>query len=284
MFRQPAPGTALTTIRQATGSDNSGSFYSFGVAGVNLVVERALGGIGSGGAYYGNPPGVTPVAGWIAVGLTNATANAFNSFTIAYDGEQWRNGGDGNPAVAPDAVAQTMVVEYGFGATFETVSAWTAAGSAFDFASPTVAQTASTLDGNAAANRAADLGGTVTATWAASDTLWIRWIERDDANNDHGLAIDNFELSVGAPPTNDADYNNDGDVDNDDLAVWTGAFGVSGAGTADADTDTDGTDFLIWQKTYTGPLPGTGAVPEPGSAVLAVLGLLWAGGRGRLRA
>ena len=35
--------------------------------------------------------------------------------------------------------------------------------------------------------------------WANNDTLWFRWIERNDAANDHGLAIDDFSLSL--PPS-----------------------------------------------------------------------------------
>ena len=36
--------------------------------------------------------------------------------------------------------------------------------------------------------------------WAAGDTLWVRWIERNDAGNDHGLAVDDLSLSVSAVP------------------------------------------------------------------------------------
>ena len=42
----------------------------------------------------------------------------------------------------------------------------------------------------------AGLGGTVTGSWEDGETFWIRWIERNDAGNDHGLAIDNFTLST----------------------------------------------------------------------------------------
>jgi hypothetical protein len=28
------------------------------------------------------------------------------------------------------------------------------------------------------------------------DTLWIRWVERNDNGNDHGLAIDDFSFSA----------------------------------------------------------------------------------------
>jgi hypothetical protein len=188
LFRQPSPGTALTTYRASTGSDNTGSFYSFGSSGSS---ERALGGVGSGGTYYGSPTSGA-IAGWIAFAITNDTAGAFDSFTIGYDGEQWRNGGN--------TTQHTMTVEYGFGTTFDTVASWTALGAGFDFTGPIATSTAGLLDGNAAANQVTGLGGTVTANWAPGDTLWIRFTERNDAGNDHGLAIDNFSFSATAAP------------------------------------------------------------------------------------
>ena len=53
LFRQPA-GTpvALTTYSTGTGSSNAGNFYSFGPAANS---DRALGGLGSAGLYFGSP-------------------------------------------------------------------------------------------------------------------------------------------------------------------------------------------------------------------------------------
>lgn len=82
-----------------------------------------------------------------------------------------------------------------------------------------------------------------------------------------------------------ADFTQDDVVDDADLAAWRGAFGVSGFGDADGDGDTDGNDFLAWQRQFGETVtPGTGVaqvVPEPYSAVLAgcALGLLPALGR-----
>jgi arabinan endo-1,5-alpha-L-arabinosidase len=62
-----------------------------------------------------------------------------------------------------------------------------------------------------------------------------------------------------------ADFNADGVVDGLDLPLWAAAYGVDGSATADADYDTDGRDFLLWQRTI-----GAGAAdptaflaPEP---------------------
>ena len=45
-----------------------------------------------------------------------------------------------------------------------------------------------------------------------------------------------------------ADFDDDGDVDGDDLAQWRGDFGVNALSDADNDGDSDGADFLAWQR------------------------------------
>lgn len=79
-----------------------------------------------------------------------------------------------------------------------------------------------------------------------------------------------------------ADFDDDGDVDTDDLLVWQAAYGVNGAGDADGDGDTDGADFLLWQKSWTGAAPlaaESQTVPEASIASLmglaVVMGQLW---------
>ena len=135
------------------------------------------------------------MAGYIAVAVQNVTGGTLSQFTVSFNGEQWRN--SGNPSLAQ----QTMVLEYGFGTTFAAVSSWTTPGGNFDWASPVATATAGAVDGNAAGlvnNR----GGTVTGlSWADTDTLWIRWIERNDSDNDHGLAIDDFSITAVPEPT-----------------------------------------------------------------------------------
>lgn len=187
LFRQPAPGTPVTSYTAGTGSSNAGAFYSFG-----LNNDRALGGVGSGGTYFGSAS-TGSVAGWWAVSIDNATGSSLSAFTVGFDGEQWRNGGN--------AATQTMVLEYGFGASFTSVANWTAPGGAFDFVSPVATASAGALDGNAAANRIAGLGGTISnLNWANGSTLWIRWVERNDSGNDHGLSIDNFSFRAVPEP------------------------------------------------------------------------------------
>jgi hypothetical protein len=67
------------------------------------------------------------------------------------------------------------------------------------------------------------------------------------------------------------DFDEDGDVDGDDLAQWEGDFGVNGLSDADDDGDSDGDDFLAWQRQLGSGLPATGAsatVPEPAPLAL----------------
>ncbi len=181
-------GAAVPTYNSNNGGTNAGAFYSFGTTGSG---ERALGGTASGGAYFGSPPSGA-LAGWITVAINNNTGGALTDFTVGFDGEQWRNGGN--------ATAQTMVLEYGFGPSFGTVGSWTAPGGNFDWTSVVNTTTAAAVDGNVAGlvpGRGGSVGG---QTWNNGDTLWIRWIENNDVGNDHGLGIDNFSFSATPEP------------------------------------------------------------------------------------
>ena len=176
------------TIAADTGTSNAGTFRSYGGSGSG---DRALGGTASGGAYFGSPP-TGAIAGWIAVAFTNNTGAALDGFTLNYSGEQWRNGGN--------ASAQSMVLEFGLGASFGTVGTWAAPGGAFSWTSPVTGATAAAVDGNTA-GLVGGLGGTVSGLdWTNGQTLWLRWVERNDTGNDHGLAIDDLSLTVTAVP------------------------------------------------------------------------------------
>jgi autotransporter-associated beta strand protein len=74
-------------------------------------------------------------------------------------------------------------------------------------------------------------------------------------------------------PAFTADFDEDGDVDGDDLAQWTGDFGLNGNSNADADGDSDGADFLAWQQQLGSEamVAATAAVPEPASLLLVIV-------------
>lgn len=177
-------GAGIPTYRAAMGSEAVGAFYSFGSAG---ATERALGGVGAGTVYFGSPASGA-AAGYIAVALMNGTLNSFNSFTLSFAGEQWRNAGN--------VTAQKMALQYGFGSTVASVATWNTPGGLFDYTSPVTSAAAGAVNGNVA-GRVTGLGGTVSGlNWLAGDTLWIRWIENNDASDDHGLAIDDFSIAA----------------------------------------------------------------------------------------
>jgi hypothetical protein len=86
----------------------------------------------------------------------------------------------------------------------------------------------------------------------------------------------------------EADFDEDGDVDGEDLDNWRDGFEVTldmashSDGDADGDHDVDGDDFLVWQRQLGGGgmiSTAFAAVPEPGAfrfatyTMLAVLGV-----------
>jgi len=176
----------ITTYAADNGGSNTGTFRSFGSSGSS---DRALGGLASGGAYFGSPSSGA-IAGYIAISFTNNSGSALAGFTLGFDGEQWRNGGNTN--------AQSLVAEYGLGASFGAVT-WTAPGSAFNVTSVANTATAAAIDGNVA-GKIAGLGGSINTPWAVGQTLWVRWIDTNDVGNDHGLSIDNLSFSVTPVP------------------------------------------------------------------------------------
>ncbi len=70
-------------------------------------------------------------------------------------------------------------------------------------------------------------------------------------------------------PLLEGDFDNDGDVDSDDLGQWEGDFGQNRFSDADGDGDSDGKDFLAWQRNFSNSSSSTNmAVPEPSSRLL----------------
>jgi hypothetical protein len=74
-----------------------------------------------------------------------------------------------------------------------------------------------------------------------------------------------------------ADFDDDGNVDGDDLVSWGANYGIAAnaqksQGDADADGDVDGADFLVWQQQLgaTPVLAAAASVPEPSAGVLLI--------------
>jgi hypothetical protein len=71
-------------------------------------------------------------------------------------------------------------------------------------------------------------------------------------------------------PLFSADFDDDGDVDPTDLAIWDGAYDLNQLGDADGDNDSDGNDFLTWQRQVSSvpAVPAAAVVPEPSSTAI----------------
>jgi|GEM_PF-2592915 len=94
---------------------------------------------------------------------------------------------------------------------------------------------------------------------------------------EHTVTVNSVSQLVLLP----GDFDRNGAVDGDDLAIFSAGFGISeGAflddGDADMDGDVDGKDFLIWQQNYgaTSSLSSVNSVPEPATLLLLCLGAL----------
>lgn len=159
-----------------TGTGTSGTNYNFGVAGVGLVTDRALGTIASG----------TSGAVAMEFRFTNGTGLTISDLAVSYDGEQWRNGGN----TASNELSLFYSTD---GSTFTAAN--------FDFTSPTVGATSAALDGNASSNRVAAIGGTITGLSIANgSTFYLRWLDLNEVGTDHGMAIDNFSMTATLVP------------------------------------------------------------------------------------
>lgn len=181
-------GTNTASYRAGDGSSNAGDLWSYGVAGISNLNDRALGSVASGSA--------TPVA--FGVRFTNDTTVTFTNFVITYTGEQWRCGGNTTP--------QPLSFSYQV-SNMPLTNAALANGwvnfSALDFISPTALTTASPLDGNAVTNRQiiANIPLAGVAVGPAQE-IFFRWSDVNDTGNDHGFGIDDLVISFNTGASN----------------------------------------------------------------------------------
>jgi autotransporter-associated beta strand protein len=210
-------------LRFSTGNNNTGSFYSFGVAGTNPVTDRALGNITSstiGTSYYG-------------VRLRNTTGVALSTFTLQYAGEQWRDA---------DTTAQTVTFSYAVTDSTPTdVGIFNATSNAGGIPSANITSVASlnftslkntstagvAIDGNAAANRSVISATLLGLSWAPGQDIWLRWTDIDHTNSDHGMAIDDLSFSANVMPT--SSWTGTTDSDWNKSSNWSAGVPGSGA-------------------------------------------------------
>jgi endonuclease/exonuclease/phosphatase family metal-dependent hydrolase len=174
-------GTTITTYRGDTGANNAGALYSFGVAGVSNLTDRALGSIASG----------TPGNFTYGIRFVNDTALVLTNITVSYTGEQWRSG----------TAATDQALAFSFGISSQPITNsfsaanWTNFG-ALNFVSPNLSAASSPLDGNAATNRQFFTTLLLTdVTLPPGNELMLRWSDINDTGEDNGLAIDDLVVT-----------------------------------------------------------------------------------------
>jgi hypothetical protein len=79
----------------------------------------------------------------------------------------------------------------------------------------------------------------------------------------------------------DADFDNDNDVDGEDLLIWqrgvAAAGGTNATGDANGDAAVNGADLDAWKGAFGAAVAVASAVPEPGSLALVALGAMAVG-------
>lgn len=170
---------------------NTGSFWAFGSNGADP--EKALGCIGS------NTVADPNTNMYIALRLVNKTGVTLGSFTVTYNGEQWRDGASPTGETLSFAYSLTALpADWNTTATFTEVPA-------LNFTSPSASLTGTS--GNAVAGNTTGLIQDISATisnisWAPNIELWLRWADPQlPSLADDGLAIDNFNFTAAAAVT-----------------------------------------------------------------------------------
>jgi len=185
----PANVTMVTVDDGSLAPSSSILGFNYGSTG---SVDRALGTAPTGGDRN------------MVVRIRNNTESNIVAFTLRYDGEVWRN-------YASAVGALSNYVSFDEGAT------WTPTG--FHFFQPFAPSSPQgPVDGNAAGNRTADIGGMVAtpAPVPPGGVIYIRWHDFNDSGTDGGLAIDGFSFTAAfdqfqsfvtiTSPTNGAEF------------------------------------------------------------------------------
>lgn len=177
-------GGPMLTYRTGTGSTSTGGLYSYGSSG---SAERALGSL------------ATESLGLLVFGVrfVNDTRHALGNFAVSMAGEQWRTA-----SLSPQSLSVSYRANSGALTDLDPggVLAWTAV-EALGFRSPELSSTAGARDGNDAGHRAwlADVPLTGLVLDPGQE-LMLRWADANDAGSDHGLAIDDLQVSFSAVP------------------------------------------------------------------------------------
>jgi hypothetical protein len=185
-FSETGDITANTTYAAQLGDGAAGDTWSFGAFNQD---DRALGTL----------RGSTSLVSMFGASFTRSFVDAsiIDIYVkITFTGEQWRLGATG--------VADRLDFEYSRNATSLTTGDWTDF-NALDFNAPVTTGTANfQLDGNLAANQTAVSNSTTFTVPSVlnGQDFWIRWKDFDAVGTaEHGLAVDNFSMTVVPEPS-----------------------------------------------------------------------------------
>jgi len=162
------------------GSYSSGSVDNVGIAGTNLVTDRALGSLASGSTM--------PMYG---TSFTNNTNEIIITIAINAFFEQWKSGSNAT-------VNEKVKFEYSLNATSlnDAAATWVAVSTLDLNEILTTTTTAAKVDGNLPANRVAISATLTNQPWASGTNLWIRWSDKDDFGSDGIYAVDDLTINV----------------------------------------------------------------------------------------
>jgi len=198
--------SAPTSYRAVTGSITTAGLRSLGINGAGLAADRAFGSLP-------NDVGADTTIGTVfnALKLVNSAGSAIASLDVSFVGEQWRAAGCTGAScvvVAQKLDFQYQVANSGTITDANTPSTGWLDFNGLDFVSPIIGNSGATsLDGNLAANRTGK-SGTLSVTVNPGQEVWIRWVDVNDSNLDHALAIDDVSVTPQGVVVNNCDYCN----------------------------------------------------------------------------
>ncbi|MFD2245705.1 T9SS type A sorting domain-containing protein [Pontibacter ruber] len=181
---------ASSTITANSGGSNTSGLYSYGSTGTS---DRALGSISS-------IPSGLKVSAQFAYGLLlqNNAGTSITSLDISFFGEQWRV----SNSTAPE---HKLVFSYAISddpSSFNLSPAntnWTVV-PALEFRSPKYKVSGGALDGNLPENKRF-LTASLPIVIPNGHYIMLRWVDYDETEADHGLAIDDVSLAWSVNPS-----------------------------------------------------------------------------------
>ena len=180
---QPGPGNGIATVTDTSLIVDDGTIF---LANATASIGN-LGTTGSGDRALGAMPKTASGDMFYQLAIKNDSGSPLASFVLSYTGEQWVNAN--NPSTPIDYLSVWF-------SDSNPTNGYVSMGSGFTFTALKSSSTGAVLDGNAPGNRTAISGiFTPAIPIAPGNVFYIRWYDRNDAAQDHVLAID--DLTVG---------------------------------------------------------------------------------------